>query len=86
MKSTVTIRFNSGREERYEVESLPHAEKEPEARLRMLTQSDVVTLQTDDELILIPRSAIEKISVAMPRDTLPNRELAGVRQARRLPG
>lgn len=84
MQSIVTVRYVSGREERFEVQSLPNAEREPESRLRMFLEADALTLQTDEELIIIPRTAIEQIAVAMPRASLQRPELQGVRQAKRL--
>lgn len=84
MKSIVTIRYISGREERFEVQTLPKAEQEPEARLRMFLETEALTLQTDEELIIIPRTAVEQVSVALPRASLAKPELAGVRQAKRV--
>lgn len=85
MKSMVTIRFASGREEQFEMTALPGAENNPEMRIRQFLESSSFSLQTDKEVLIIPKDQIEMITVGMDRSTiLDGGALKGVRQARRI--
>jgi len=65
MKTSVKIRFTSGREERFEMEFWggPGAQ----ARLRAFVAKPTLLLQTSDEVLIIPGSAIECISIKIPK-------------------
>ena len=81
MKTAVTIRYVSGREERFEVEVWPGASAQ--ARVLELLEKPNLLLHTGDEVIIIPGSAIECISVKVPKgDT--RFELSEARPAKRL--
>jgi hypothetical protein len=82
MKTPVTIRYISGREERFEIELW--AGSGTESRLVAFVKEPNLILHTDKELILIPGTAIECISIALPRPGDPTLKLESVRPARRL--
>jgi len=65
MKASVTIRFTSGREEKFEMEFWggPGAQ----ARLRAFVEKPTLLLQTSDEVLIIPGSAIECISIKIKK-------------------
>jgi len=65
MKTAVTVRYISGREEKFEMEFWdgPGAE----ARLQAFVEKPNLVLQTNDEVIIIPGSAIEYISIKVPK-------------------
>jgi len=81
MRTPVTIRFISGREERFEIEFWggPGAQ----ARLRAFLEKPTLLLQTSDEVLIIPGSAIESISIKIQKgDTWVN--LSDLRPAKRI--
>ena len=82
MKTQVTIRYVSGREEQYEVEL--HGGKFVEARLKEFANNPTILLQTDDEIIIIPATAIETITLPLPDPEGTSFALPNVRKAKRL--
>jgi hypothetical protein len=82
MKSTVTIRFISGREEKYEVEFWGGTGAQ--ARFQDFIESPTVVLQAGGELLVMPSTAIECISIALPADGKGHVNLGTVRLAKRL--
>jgi hypothetical protein len=82
MKAAVTVRYLSGREEQFEVEFWGGTGVE--ARLQQFLQSPTVVLQTATELIIIPATAIESLSIALPKDDKARPAFESVRLARRL--
>jgi hypothetical protein len=82
MKSTVTIRFTSGRHEKYEVELW--GGNSSAVRLKTLIESPALTLQVGSELVIFPMSAIEAISVTIAKDDVEKVNLGDVRVAKRL--
>jgi hypothetical protein len=66
MKSSVTIRFVSGREEEFEIELWGGTGAQ--ARLQAFVEKPNLLLQTGDELLIIPGSAIECISIKVPKE------------------
>jgi hypothetical protein len=82
MEIVATIRYTSGREEKFEVE-LIGGEDAP-ARLAEFANNPSLMLRTPDELIVIPAGSIECISLEVGEYfTMPTRGLE-VRNARRL--
>ena len=65
MKTSVTIRFISGREERFEMELW--GGPGTQARLRKFLEKPTLILQTSDEVLIIPGSAIECISIKIQK-------------------
>jgi hypothetical protein len=65
MKTPITIRFVSGREEKFEIELWSGTDAE--ARLQEFVQDPTLILQTADEVLLIPGSAIECISIKLAK-------------------
>jgi len=66
MKAPVTVRFVSGREERFEVDLWGGSGGE--ARLKAFAANPTLLLQTGDEVLIIPASAVECISIKLPED------------------
>jgi hypothetical protein len=82
MKASVTIRYHSGREEQFEVDFWGGTGAE--SRLQEFLKSPNVVLKTATELIVIPATAIESISVALPKGEQLKPMLEGIRLAKRL--
>lgn len=82
MKAKLTIRYCSGREEQFEIEIWGGAGME--TRLREFIQSPNIGLQLGDEVIVVPATAIECISLAMPKEKNLAKELSFVRRAKRI--
>ncbi len=82
MKSKVLVRYLSGREEQFEVDLFGGAAAE--ARLREFAKSPTIVLQTEKELVLIPATAIESITLPLPESVGKGAVLPNVRKGRRL--
>jgi hypothetical protein len=82
MKAAATIRYVSGREEQFEVDFWGgHG---IEGRLQEFLKCPNVVLQTTGELIIIPATAIESLSITLPEDEEAKPALKSVRVAKRL--
>jgi hypothetical protein len=81
MNATATVRYLSGRSEKFEIEFWGGAGAK--ARLEEFLKSPNVAVRTDTELILIPGSAIECISITLPEEE-DSRHLGAIRSAKRL--
>jgi hypothetical protein len=82
METKATVRFISGREEQFEVELFGGTAAE--TRLKEFVRDPTIVLQTEEEIIIIPSTAVECIILPFPefgRDTL---DFQGIRKARRL--
>ena len=82
MKSKLTIRYISGREEQFEVEVFGGASAED--RLKELANSPALLLQTEKEVVIIPATAIESATLQLPEPAGRPIALPSVRQAKRL--
>ena len=83
MKAVLTVRYLSGREEQFEFEFWGGAGVE--GRLQEFLKSPTVVLQTATELLIIPASAIESLSIALPEDEeQASPEFKNIRRAKRL--
>ena len=82
MKTKVIIRYVSGREDQFEVELFegPSAE----ARLKEFTKDPTIVLQTEKEVVIIPATAVESITLALPAESGKAIALPNVRKAKRL--
>lgn len=81
MKTSVNVRFISGREEKFEMELWEGTGAE--ARLQAFVEEPNLVLRTGDEVVIIPGSAIECISIKVPKgDT--RFKLSEVRPATRI--
>jgi hypothetical protein len=81
MKTSVTIRFLSGREEKFEMDIWGGTGAQ--GRLQAFVEKPDLLLQTGDEVLIIPGSAVECISVKVQKgDSRFN--LSGVRPATRI--
>jgi hypothetical protein len=65
MKTPVTVRFVSGREEKFEVDLWGGSGGEE--RLKAFAANPNLLLQTGDEVLVIPASAIECISIRIQK-------------------
>ena len=65
MKAAVTVRFVSGREEKFEMELWGGTGTQ--GRLQAFAENPSMILQTSDEVIIIPNSAIECVSIKVPK-------------------
>jgi hypothetical protein len=61
MKNSVTVRFTSGREEKFEMEFFGGAGAS--ARLKAFVENPALVLKTADEVLILPGSTIECISI-----------------------
>ena len=82
MKATATIRYVSGCKEKFEIELWGGTGAK--ARLEAFVQTPNLVLQTPNELLIIPGSAIECISITLPDEADGRLDLDYVRAAERL--
>lgn len=82
MKTKLNVRYVSGRVEEFEVELFwgPSAE----ARLKEFAKDPTIVLQTEKEVIIIPATAIESITLPLPDPSSKATALPDVRKAKRL--
>lgn len=79
MNMKVVVRFVSGREEQFEMDFLGGGSAEH--RLREFAKDPSLVLQIDDDVLIIPASAIECITLKLPDATERNVDLPNVRRA-----
>ena len=65
MKTAVTIRYTSGREEKFETELLGGAGAQ--ARMQAFVENPTVLLKTSDAVLIIPGTAIECIAIKLQK-------------------
>jgi hypothetical protein len=82
MKSIATVRYVSGRSEKFEIELWGGAGAK--GRLEAFLKAPNLALRTDRELILIPGSAIECITIPLPEEGDLRLDLGAIRSAKRL--
>ena len=82
MKTKLTIRYVSGREEQFEVEL--YGGGAAEARLEEFINKPAIVLQTEKEVVIIPATAIESIALPFPEAAGKAIALPNVRKAKRL--
>jgi hypothetical protein len=81
MKASVTVRYVSGREEKFEIDLWASAGAQ--ARLQAFAEKPNLLLRIGDEVLIIPASAIECISIKVPKGD--NRfNLSDIRPAMRI--
>jgi hypothetical protein len=82
MKTKLIVRFVSGREEQFEVELFggPSAE----ARLKEFAKDPTIVLQTEKEVVIIPATAIESITLSLPEPSGKTIALPDVLKGKRL--
>jgi hypothetical protein len=82
MKTKLIVRYVSGREQEFEVELFggPSAE----ARLKEFANRPTILLQTEKEVVIIPATAIESITLPLPESSGKAVDLPDVRKAKRL--
>ncbi len=84
MKTSVQVRFISGRIEDYEIEVLASEGATLEARLQKFMEAPYLAFRVGDELVFVPSTAIESISVVIPEEMRAEVDPASMRQATRL--
>ena len=82
MNTTMTIRYVSGRSEKFEIELWGGARTKE--RLDAFLQTPNLVIQTGAELILIPGSAVECVCIALPESGDSRLDLGEIRSAKRL--
>ncbi len=82
VKSKVTVRFVSGRSEEFEVDFFGGSNAE--ARLKEFMKDPSIVLQTDKELVIIPASSIESISIALSEAVAKEMVFPNVRKGKRV--
>jgi hypothetical protein len=82
MKSNCVVRYASGREERFEVEFFGGASAVD--RLKEFVKNPTVVLQSENEVIIIPSTAIECITLGLPDTEGRAVALPGVRKGHRV--
>jgi hypothetical protein len=82
VKSRVTIRYVSGRQDQFEVELL--GEYTAEGRLKEFAKNPTIVLQTEKDVVIIPATAIESISMPIPDSPSGKVHLPNVRKAKRV--
>jgi hypothetical protein len=82
MKTKVIVRYVSGREEQFEVELFggPSAE----ARLKEFIKNPTIVLQTEKEVVIIPATAVESITLPLPESAGKAMPLPNLRKGKRL--
>jgi hypothetical protein len=82
MNTKIIIRYVSGREEQFEVEVFGGTTAE--ARLREFIKNPTLVFRTEKEVVIIPATAVESITVPLTESADKGRALPEVRKARRL--
>jgi hypothetical protein len=82
MNATATIRYVSGRSEKFEMELWGGARAKE--RLEAFLKTPNILMQTGTELIIIPGSAVECISITLPEEKDSRLDLGAIRSAKRL--
>jgi hypothetical protein len=82
MKTKVTVRFVSGREEQFEMDIWGGTSAEN--RLMEFSKDPTLVLQTDREIVIIPAASIETITFPLPDAAREGLALPNVRKAKRL--
>ena len=82
VKTKVIVRYLSGRSEEFEVDLFGGTAAE--ARLKEFIKDPTIVLQTDQEVLIIPASAIESISLAIPKTAAKEIALPNLRKGKRL--
>jgi len=82
LRSIVSIRFISGREEKYEVDFWGGTGAK--ARFKEFLSNPTIVLQLSGEVLVIPASAIESISFATTKDATDKMDLGTFRAAKRV--
>jgi hypothetical protein len=82
VNTIVTVRYVSGRGEKFEIDLWGGAGAKD--RLQAFLKTPNVVVQTDTELIIIPGSAIECISITLPEAGESQLHLGAIRSAKRL--
>jgi hypothetical protein len=82
MNATMTVRYVSGRSEKFEIELWVGARSK--ARIDAFLKTPNLVIQTDTELIFIPGSAVECVCITLPEGGDSRLDLGEIRAAKRL--
>jgi len=82
MKGIMSIRYTSGQQEKFEVDLW--AGEGASARLQAFINAPAILLQTETELLIVRQSAVESISLAVPKEDKTKFRLPDIRAAKRL--
>jgi hypothetical protein len=82
MKTKLIVRYVSGREDQFEMELF--GGPTTEARLKEFAKDPTIVLQIEKEVVIIPATAIERITIPLPEASGMATALPNVRKAKRL--
>jgi hypothetical protein len=82
MKTKVNVRYVSGRQEQFEMEFFGGASAE--ARLKDFVTNPTIVLRAEKEIIIIPSTAIECITLPVPESAGSVINLSTVRKGKRV--
>ncbi len=82
MKTKLTVRYVSGREEQFEVELFGGASAE--SRLNEFIKDPTIVLQNEKEIVVIPATAVECVTIPVPESAGNAMPLRNVRKGRRV--
>ena len=82
VKTKVSIRYVSGREEQFELELFGGSSAEN--RLKEFSKDPTILLRTENEVVIIPATAIERITFPLPDSEETASALSGVRKGKRV--
>jgi hypothetical protein len=82
MKTKVIVRYVSGREEQFDVDVFWGGS--PEGRLKEFLKNPTLVLQTEKEIVIIPATAVESITLSLPESAGQAIGLPNLRKAKRL--
>jgi hypothetical protein len=83
MKTQVTVRYVSGREDHIEMDLWGGTMVE--TRLKEFAKNPTIVFQSAGEIVIIPATAIECITIPVPEEAGTKVALPNVRKAKRVP-
>jgi hypothetical protein len=82
MNTKISVRYISGRVEEYEIEIYGGASAE--TALKEFSKNPTIVLRTEKEVVIIPATAIEHITLPLPESAGPRLKLSNTRRGKRL--
>ena len=83
MKAQLTVRYVTGREEHFEAE-VQAGGTQAKWRVQEFLKGQTLSVQTEDEVIVIPAGGVESVSFTMPPEAMAALDLPDVIQASRV--
>jgi hypothetical protein len=82
LRSIVSVRLLSGREEKFDVDFWGGSGAE--TRFKEFVNNPTIVLQLPGEVVVIPASAVESITFTTPDDTAEQIDIGNIRKAERV--